>query len=156
VTFVRDDLHWLRFAIDLSKQCPPSTTAFNVGAVIVGADGTEISTGYSRESDPHDHAEESALSKSSLDDPRLETATIYSSLEPCSERHSRHVPCAQLILQAHIPRVVIAWREPSTFVPDAQGVEQLRAAGVIVVEIPHLEDAAKAVNQHIRDRTPCD
>jgi diaminohydroxyphosphoribosylaminopyrimidine deaminase/5-amino-6-(5-phosphoribosylamino)uracil reductase len=142
-------VHWLRRAIELSKNCLPSTTAYNVGAVIVGADGDEIASGYSRETDPHVHAEESALGKVAQDDPRLAGATIYSSLEPCSERRSRHVPCARLILRAGIPRVVIAWREPGHFVADAQGAEVLHDAGVTVVEVPELEDAAKAHNRHL-------
>jgi diaminohydroxyphosphoribosylaminopyrimidine deaminase/5-amino-6-(5-phosphoribosylamino)uracil reductase len=149
VTPARDDQYWLRYAIELSKNCPPSPTAYNVGAVIVSADGEELATGYSREDDPHAHAEESALGKVRLGDPRLRDATIYSSLEPCSERRSRHVPCAKLILIAEIPRVVIAWREPAHFVVDAQGVEELANAGVTVVEMPELEIAAKSVNQHL-------
>ena len=33
------DREWLRQAIELSRCCPPSATAFCVGAVIVAADG---------------------------------------------------------------------------------------------------------------------
>jgi pyrimidine deaminase RibD-like protein len=58
-----DTLRWMRAAIDLSRRCPPSTTAFSVGAIIVSADGEEIASGYSRQSDPHDHAEQAALAK---------------------------------------------------------------------------------------------
>jgi diaminohydroxyphosphoribosylaminopyrimidine deaminase/5-amino-6-(5-phosphoribosylamino)uracil reductase len=156
VTPATDDVHWLRHAIELSKKCPPSHTAYNVGAVVVSATGEEIATGYSRETDPHVHAEEAALAKIDTDDPRLSTATIYSSLEPCSERRSRHIPCAQLILNAHIPRVVIAWREPAHFVTDAQGFEELTNAGVVVIELPELEPAAKAINRHLPPEHACD
>lgn len=144
------DLRWLRDAIDLSRRCPPSPTAYNVGAVIVDAAGSAIACGYSRDTDPLVHAEESALGRLRPDDPRLATATLYSSLEPCNERQSRLRPCADLILAAGIPRVVIAWREPALFVADCQGVERLREAGVTVVEIPELERVAKAVNGHLR------
>ena len=82
-----EDRYWLEKAIELSRSCPPSETAFSVGAIIVDA-GQIISTGYSRETDPHDHAEEVAISKLQPDDPRLATATIYSTLEPCS-KHQR-------------------------------------------------------------------
>jgi diaminohydroxyphosphoribosylaminopyrimidine deaminase/5-amino-6-(5-phosphoribosylamino)uracil reductase len=145
-----DDIRWLSYAIDLSRQCPPSPTAFNVGAVIVDAGGREMASGYSRDTDAHVHAEESALGKLAWDDPRLATATLYSSLEPCTERRSRHQPCTTLILGAHIPRVVIAWREPSLLVADCQGVEELRKGGVSVIEVPELEGAAKDVNRHLR------
>jgi len=145
-----DDIQWLRHAIDLSRRCPRSSTAYNVGAIIVDAAGNEIASGYSRDTDPHVHAEESALSRLERDDPRLATATIYSTLEPCTERRSRSQPCTNLILATGIPQVVIAWREPSLFVADCQGVEQLREAGVTVLEIAELEQAARTVNTHLR------
>ena len=137
-------------AIDISKNCPPSEGAYSVGAVIVDEHGQEISRGYSRESDPHIHAEESALAKIPAGDPRLSTATIYSTLEPCSERKSRPTSCAQLILDAKIPRVVTAWKEPSLFVADCQGIEMLTQAGVEVVEVDDLAEQARAVNAHLR------
>jgi len=82
----------LRRAIDLAEQCPPSRTAFSVGAVIIGGDGILLVTGRSRETDPRDHAEEAALAKFPAGDARLRGATLYSSLEPCSTRASRPRP----------------------------------------------------------------
>ncbi len=143
------DYEWMRVAIGLAHQCPPSPGAYSVGAVIVDQDGEEISRGYSRETDGHVHAEESALAKLANDDPRLKTATIYSTLEPCSQRKSRPRACTQLILAVGIPRVVMAWREPSLFVVDCQGYELLIDAGVAVVEIPDLAREAKAPNTHL-------
>ncbi|MDX6252359.1 MAG: hypothetical protein QOF10_5719 [Kribbellaceae bacterium] len=142
-----DDRYWLEKAIDLSRSCPPSST-FLVGAVIVDEAGQLISTGYSRETDPHDHAEEVAISKLRPADPRLAAATIYSSLEPCSKRASRPRTCTELIIAAGIGRVVLAWREPSIFV-DCEGVELLQAAGLEVVEYPDLADEVKQVNAHL-------
>lgn len=144
------DLRWMRVAIDLSRQCPPSETAYSVGAVIVAADGTELARGFSREGgDDKVHAEESALAKLPAGDPRLRTATIYSTLEPCSVRASRPSPCAELIRSAGIGRVVLAWREPALFVADCQGVELLEAAGATVLETPTLAAEARAVNAHL-------
>ncbi|MEY9872801.1 riboflavin-specific deaminase-like protein [Streptacidiphilus sp. MAP12-33] len=144
------DLGWMRVAIDLSRQCPPSESAYSVGAVVVAADGTEIARGFSRESgDDKVHAEESALGKIDLADPRLRTATIYSTLEPCSVRASRPSPCAELIRSAGIGRVVLAWREPALFVADCQGVELLEQSGATVVETPTLAEEARAVNAHL-------
>ncbi|WP_459707838.1 dihydrofolate reductase family protein [Actinophytocola sp. KF-1] len=140
------DGHWLARAVALSRNCPPSTTAFSVGAVIVDAAGEEIAWGYSRETDDTVHAEESALAKLADDDPRLATATIYSSVEPCSTRKSRPRPCARLILDAGIPRVVFTYREPSTFVV-GEGAEQLAAAGVTVVERPELAGEVREINR---------
>ena len=92
-----------------------------------------MSRGFSREGgDPLVHAEESALGKLAAGDPRLAGATIYSTLEPCSQRKSRPRTCTQLIIAAGLRRVVIAWREPALFVADAQGYELLAAAGLEV------------------------
>ena len=60
------DRRWLSAAIELSRRCTPSATAFSVGAVLVSADGTVLTDGYSRERDPADHAEEVALAKIGL------------------------------------------------------------------------------------------
>jgi diaminohydroxyphosphoribosylaminopyrimidine deaminase / 5-amino-6-(5-phosphoribosylamino)uracil reductase len=143
------DRMWMQRAIELSRLCPPAEKAYSVGAVIVAADGSEISSGYSRETDPHIHAEESALAKLAVDDPRLRTATTYSTLEPCSERKSQRPTCVELIVASGIPRVVVAWREPDLFVDDCIGVELLVSAGRTVVEIPELAEAARAVNAHL-------
>jgi diaminohydroxyphosphoribosylaminopyrimidine deaminase / 5-amino-6-(5-phosphoribosylamino)uracil reductase len=144
-----DDRRWLTAAIELSRNCPPSAGAYSVGAVIVDADGRELACGWSRETDAHVHAEESALAKLAADDPRLRSATIYSSLEPCSARKSRPLSCTRLILAAGIPRVVFAWREPSLFVADARGAELLADAGVTVVELPDLAPLVREVNSHL-------
>ncbi|MGW1345284.1 deaminase [Kribbella sp. NPDC002412] len=143
-----DDRLWLQQAIDLSRSCPTSPTAFCVGAIIVSAEGEVLATGYSRETDPHDHAEEIALTKIASDDPRLRAATIYTSLEPCSKRASRPATCTQLIIAAGIPRVVLAWREPSIFV-DCEGAELLEAAGAEVIEFPDMAEQVKEINAYL-------
>jgi diaminohydroxyphosphoribosylaminopyrimidine deaminase / 5-amino-6-(5-phosphoribosylamino)uracil reductase len=139
------DQHWLREAIGLSRECLPSASAYCVGAVLVGRDGSVLATGFSRERDPYDHAEEVALSRVDPADPRLVSATLYSSLEPCRFRASRPVPCAELIITTGLRRVVIGWLEPPVLAPGG-GSELLRAAGVTVLEIPELAAEARAVN----------
>ncbi|MGY4925171.1 dihydrofolate reductase family protein [Streptomyces sp. 900105755] len=144
------DRHWLRLACELAAECPPSRTAFSVGAVVVAADGTELARGHSREAgDPVVHAEEAALAKIPGDDPRLAAATVYTSLEPCTHRASRPHPCAELILRAGVRRVVTAWREPDTFVAAADGTGMLREAGVAVLVLGEYEGLAKAPNGHL-------
>ncbi|MBB5432069.1 diaminohydroxyphosphoribosylaminopyrimidine deaminase/5-amino-6-(5-phosphoribosylamino)uracil reductase [Nocardiopsis composta] len=145
------DRAMLRRAIELSRRCPPSETAFSVGAVVCDAGGRIIAEGYSRRDDPHDHAEEVALRALAPDDPRLADAVLYTSLEPCGRRASRPRPCAELILDTPIPRIVYAWREPVLFV-DGDGAERLTAAGRTVVELPDLADEARSVNAHLLNR----
>lgn len=141
-----DDHGWLELACDLAELCPPSGTAFSVGAVIVGPDGREVARGFSREKDPLDHAEEAALAKTAGD---LAGATIYTSLEPCGHRASRPRPCAELIIAAGLRRVVFAWREPALFAAGV-GAELLEAAGVDLLEVPELASRARTPNAHLR------
>ncbi|MFS4095876.1 dihydrofolate reductase family protein [Streptomyces sp. AF1A] len=144
------DRRWLRTACELAALCPPSETAFSVGAVVVAADGTELARGHSREGDdPVVHAEEAALAKLGPADPRLPGATVYSSLEPCARRASRPAPCAELILRSGVRRVVTAWREPDTFVAAADGTGVLTGRGAQVVVLPEYEALAKAPNAHL-------
>ncbi|MEU9220182.1 dihydrofolate reductase family protein [Streptomyces sp. NPDC048376] len=144
------DRHWLALACELAALCPPSDTAFSVGAVVVAADGSELARGYSREGgDPVVHAEEAALAKVDPADRRLAGATVYSSLEPCARRASRPAPCARLILDAGVRRVVTAWREPDTFVAGADGSGVLAAGGADVVVLAEYAERAKAPNRHL-------
>lgn len=142
------DARWLGEACSLAERCPPSPSAFSVGCVVVAADGTVLATGHSRRDDVLDHAEEVALRDVDRDDPRLAGATIYTSLEPCGQRASRSVTCAQHILDAGIGRVVMAWREPPLFVGTPSGAARLEAAGVEVVECPGFAELARRPNRH--------
>ena len=145
------DRHWLIAAIESSRLSPPAPDHYAVGAVVVGAGGRVLATGYTGEIDPHYHAEEAALAKLAGVD--LSGATIYSSLEPCTTRRSRPRSCAGLILDAGLRRVVFALREPLVFA-DGRGVESLLAAGVEVIEKPELGPLVAEVNEHILGRKP--
>lgn len=142
------DRRWLTLACDLAERCPPSSSAFSVGAVVVGADGEVLATGHSRAGSPLDHAVEVALSALRRGDPRLTGATVYSSLEPCGARASRPVACARHVLDAGLARVVTARREPPTVV-DGRGAAALEDAGVEVVEIPDLAPLARRPNAQL-------
>jgi diaminohydroxyphosphoribosylaminopyrimidine deaminase/5-amino-6-(5-phosphoribosylamino)uracil reductase len=141
------DLDWLRKATVLAGNCPPSGSAFSVGALLVDADGSVLATGYSRELTSHDHAEEVALGRAAQD-PRLPGSTLYSSLEPCLRRASRPRSCAELIVAAGVRRVVVAWLEPPVFQPGG-GAAWLREHGVTVTELPELAAEARAPNAHL-------
>lgn len=139
------DLDHLALAVELAHRCPPSATAFSVGAVIAVPDGPVLSSGFSRGEQPHDHAEEVALRHATGG---LSGVTVYSSLEPCGRRASRPRTCAELIIAAGIRRVVYAWEEPSLFV-EGRGAEVLRAAGVEVLVLDALAQRARAANAHL-------
>jgi diaminohydroxyphosphoribosylaminopyrimidine deaminase/5-amino-6-(5-phosphoribosylamino)uracil reductase len=136
-------------AIALARHTLPSAYAFSVGALIVDGHGRTLSAGYTHQDDPRDHAEEAAIAALGPGWLAPPAATLYSSLEPCSVRASRPRSCTELILAAGITRVVFAWREPELFV-HGEGAERLRAAGVEVVELTELADAARGPNGHLR------
>jgi pyrimidine deaminase RibD-like protein len=141
------DRDWLLAAIELSRSCPVANTAYAVGAIIVGTGG-ELARGYSRESGPADHAEETALTKAARD---ARGATMYTSLEPCTVRSSHSRTCTDLILAAGIRRVVFALREPPLFAV-CHGAETLRAGGVDVLELAELAELVRQVNAHLFGR----
>lgn len=98
-----------------------------VGAVIV-CDGKIIGEGYHiRCGEPH--AEVNAV-RSVRDSSLLARSTIYVSLEPCSH-YGKTPPCADLIINSGIPRVVIATTDNNAMV-SGRGIERMRAAGVDV------------------------
>ncbi len=133
-------------AIEQAEQCPPSTTAFSVGAVIV-VDGRLAAEGHSRAEEPADHAEEVALRRAAGP---VSGATVYSTMEPCGRRASRPDPCARLLIEAGVARVVYALPEPEHFVDSPGGDRLLREAGIRVEVMPEFAAAAERPNAHLR------
>ena len=107
-----------------------------VGAVIV-CDGKIIGEGYHiRCGEPH--AEVNAV-RSVRDKSLLSRSTIYVSLEPCSH-YGKTPPCADLIINCRIPRVVIAATDNNSMV-SGRGIERMRAAGIDVAVGVYAEEA---------------
>lgn len=99
-----------------------------VGAVIV-CDGRIIGEGYHVRCGEA-HAEVNAI-RSVKDESMLKRSTIYVSLEPCSH-HGKTPPCADLIIEKQIPRIVIGCRDPFGKVA-GRGIQKLRDAGREVI-----------------------
>ena len=98
-----------------------------VGAVIVHND-TIIGEGYHiRCGEPH--AEVNAI-RSVKDERLLKESTIYVSLEPCSH-YGKTPPCADLIINKGIPRVVVGCMDPFSLVA-GKGIQKMRDAGIDV------------------------
>jgi diaminohydroxyphosphoribosylaminopyrimidine deaminase/5-amino-6-(5-phosphoribosylamino)uracil reductase len=78
------------------------------------------------------HAEANCIaSVKEVDRPLIVRSTIYVSLEPCSH-YGKQPPCADLIIEKQIPRVVVGCRDPFPQV-NGRGIEKLRTAGVEVI-----------------------
>ena len=100
-----------------------------VGAVVVH-NGLIIGEGYHhRCGEPH--AEVNAI-HSVEDQSLLMESTLFVNLEPCSH-YGKTPPCAQLIIDKKIPRVVIGMGDPNPKV-NGNGIKMLREAGIEVVE----------------------
>lgn len=102
-----------------------------VGAVIVASDGRIIGEGWHRRCG-EGHAEVNAVaSVREADRPLLRDATMYVTLEPCSH-YGKTPPCARLIVETGIPRVVVGAGDPNPKV-NGKGIAILREAGIEVV-----------------------
>lgn len=102
-----------------------------VGAVVV-ARGRIIGEGFHR-TFGGPHAEVNAIaSVKDTDRPLLKEATIYVTLEPCSH-YGKTPPCARLIIDSGIPRVVTGAPDPNPLVA-GRGIRMLREAGIEVTE----------------------
>ena len=123
------ELKYMWRCIQLAKcgavGAPPNPM---VGAVIVYKDKI-IGEGYHRRCGGP-HAEVNAI-RSVRNESLLKESTIYVSLEPCSH-YGKTPPCADLIIEKKIPRVVVGCMDPFAKV-NGQGIRKLRDAGIEVV-----------------------
>ena len=102
-----------------------------VGAVLVHDDRI-IGEGYHQKYGEA-HAEVNAIEQAiqnGLTD-KHNGIVLYVSLEPCAH-FGKTPPCADLIIQHQIPKVVIGCRDPFKEV-NGKGIEKMKAAGVEVV-----------------------
>ncbi len=122
------DIRYMRRALQLAAL-GAGTTGSNpmVGAVIVAPDGRIIGEGWHRRYG-QGHAEVNAVaSVAPADEALLSRSTMYVTLEPCSH-YGKTPPCAALLIEKRIPRVVVAATDPFEKV-SGRGIAMLRAAG---------------------------
>lgn len=104
----KDDEYYMRKAMELARK-GEALGEVPIGCVIVH-DGKIIGRGYNRrktDKSTLSHAELIAIKKADhkIGDWRLEECTLYVTLEPCQM-------CAGAIVQARIPKVVMACKNP--------------------------------------------
>jgi diaminohydroxyphosphoribosylaminopyrimidine deaminase/5-amino-6-(5-phosphoribosylamino)uracil reductase len=112
-----------------------------VGCVIV-YHGVIIGEGYHCEYGKS-HAEVNAINSIKTKE-LLKESSLYVTLEPCSH-YGKTPPCADLILQHHIPNVVIGTVDPFAQVA-GRGIERLQSGGCNVVN-GCLEDQCLELNR---------
>jgi diaminohydroxyphosphoribosylaminopyrimidine deaminase/5-amino-6-(5-phosphoribosylamino)uracil reductase len=124
-----------------------------VGSVLVDEDRI-IGEGYHQQyGGPH--AEVNCIASVKEEHQHLVSrSTLYVSLEPCAH-FGKTPPCADLIIEKKIRKVVVGCRDPFEEV-NGKGIEKLRAAGVEVV-VGVLEEQCKQLNKrfftfHVKKR----
>lgn len=102
-----------------------------VGAVIVNGKSEIVGEGFHlKKGQPH--AEVNAINNALENNADLTEATLYCTLEPCCHTNKLTPPCADLILEKKIKKVVIGCLDPNPNVA-GKGVQKLREAGLEVI-----------------------
>lgn len=112
-----------------------------VGSVIVWKD-TILGEGF-HEQYGNAHAEVNAI-KSVSDESLLPDSILYVNLEPCAH-HGKTPPCADLIIEKKIKKVVIGCMDSYSEVA-GKGIEKLRQAGIEVI-VGVLEKDSRFINR---------
>jgi diaminohydroxyphosphoribosylaminopyrimidine deaminase/5-amino-6-(5-phosphoribosylamino)uracil reductase len=135
------DEKYMRMALRLAAKARGRTSPNPmVGAVVVKG-GRVIASGYHHKAG-EPHAEAIALKKAGT---KAKGATLYVTLEPCSHTNKRTPPCAPLVLQSKVNRVVVSMIDPNPRVSGG-GIKTLRKAG-IEVTTGVLDAEAKKLNE---------
>ncbi len=123
---------WMQRCLELARRGAGSVSPNPmVGSVLVDESGTVVGEGWhQRFGGPH--AEVHAIEDAERRHGRavLLTSTLVVNLEPCSH-HGKTPPCADLIVEKGIRRVVVGIADPNPQVA-GRGIERLRKAGVQV------------------------
>ena len=109
-----------------------------VGCVVLNEAGEIISTGYHKKCGEN-HAERDALLKVTKNEAK--NGTLIVNLEPCSH-YGKTPPCADLIIEYGIKKVVIAMQDVNPIVA-GNGIKKLKAAGIDVIDGILKEEAQK-------------
>ena len=129
-------------AIELAKKAIGQTSPNPMVGCVITLDNEIIGEGY-HEAYGHAHAEVNAFN--SLQVPKnLHQCTAYVTLEPCAH-FGKTPPCADLLINREIGRVVIGCQDPFDEV-DGKGIEKLVKAGIEVI-VGVLENECRKLNQ---------
>lgn len=140
MSFTSEDHKFMALAIDLAKNGKYTVSPNpSVGCVVV-KDQTLIAQGWHKKAGTG-HAEVNAFAQ--LTPEQSKGATAYVTLEPCSH-YGRTPPCAKLLQDSGVSRVVIAMQDPNPSVA-GRGITMLEQAG-IQVDVGILEAEARALN----------
>lgn len=138
---MQDEIY-IKRCLELAKMGIPGAFPNPLVGCVIVHNGKIIGEGYHQEyGGPH--AEVNAI-KAVKNKELLNEATVYVSLEPCAH-HGKTPPCADLLANHKVKRVVICNDDPFDMV-DGEGVYKLKKAG-IEVEKGILSSEGKELNR---------
>jgi diaminohydroxyphosphoribosylaminopyrimidine deaminase / 5-amino-6-(5-phosphoribosylamino)uracil reductase len=142
---------YLKRAFLLAKQANPKAIRPNpfVGAVVVSENGEIVGEGFHQKAGEA-HAEVIAIHQAIGHGAKLDTCTLYVTLEPCSHT-GKTPPCTDLIIQHRIPKVVIGSLDPNPLVSGVRILEEhgIEVEVLIIPEIVTLNDTFN-INQILK------
>jgi diaminohydroxyphosphoribosylaminopyrimidine deaminase/5-amino-6-(5-phosphoribosylamino)uracil reductase len=139
-TFSKNNIQNMSLALKLARQGIYGVGANPMVGCVIEKNEKIITQGY-HQTFGKEHAEINALNKINH---QAKNATLYVTLEPCSH-HGKTPPCAQLIINSGVSKVIIAMLDPNPLV-SGKGVAMLKKAG-IEVQIGLLENQANVLNR---------
>ncbi len=144
------DDYWMKQALELAEKgrghVAPNPL---VGCIIVSEKGELVGKGYHKKFGEA-HAEVNAV-ESVQNKKDLESATVYVTLEPCSH-HGKTPPCAPMLANLPIKKVVIAMKDPNPDV-NGNGILHLRNNGIEVETGVQKKEAEKLNEFFIHHQT---
>ena len=124
--FTPADERMMRRALALAARGLGETSPNPAVGCVIARAGRVVGEGFHARAGSA-HAEALALQRAGA---RARGATLYVTLEPCAH-HGRTPPCAPLVRESGVARVVAALRDPNPLVA-GQGLALLRRAGIAV------------------------
>lgn len=137
---MKTDHYFMNLALELAATAKGKTNPNPIVGAILVKNGVIVGSGLHRKAG-EPHAEVHAFRMAG---DHAKGATLYVTLEPCSH-HGKTPPCAELVKDSGVKRVVIAMQDPNPIVA-GKGIQILRAAG-IEVEVGVMESEASLLNE---------
>ena len=105
-------------AIELADKCVSEDSEIRPKVSAILLENTKIvSTAFRGELEPGEHAEYTLLKKK-IKDYDFNNSTLIITLEPCTVRSPTKTPCADIIIESGIKKVIIGTLDPN---PDVRG-----------------------------------
>lgn len=124
-----DSVALMRLALEQAQKSLWITSPNPRVGCVLERDGVILGVGATQLAG-QDHAEVQAIKHAKRQGHRLQGATAYVTLEPCSH-HGRTPPCVDALIREQISKVVVMMSDPNPLVA-GHGLQRLQQAGIVV------------------------